>query len=131
MAAKSSQPIDRLARFLEWGALPWSAVSGSSRDIDSEMLESMAASPDDVCSLVRRLGEMQPVRKRIAGQLSEKAAQHLIGALDPVNASWIFVCRQSLRRMHAQKPLIPLQNRVFAQLLQELTLEYLAESHWH
>jgi hypothetical protein len=131
MTANSSQPIDQLARFLEWGALPWSAVSVSSRDVDSEILKLMAASPDDVCSLVRRLGAMQLVRKRIAGQLSEKASQHLIGALDPVNVSWIFLCQQSLRRMHAQKPLIPLQNRVFAQLLQELTLEYLAERHWH
>lgn len=131
ITAKSSQPIDQLARFLEWGALPWSAVSGSSRDVDSEILKLMAASPDDVCSLVRRLGAMQPVRKRIAGQLPEKAAQHLIGALDPVNASWIFICQQSLRRMQAQKPLVALQNRVFAQLLQELTLEYLAERHWH
>jgi hypothetical protein len=131
MIANSSQPIDQLASFLEWGALPWSAVSGSSRDVDSEILKLMAASPDDICSLVRRLGAMQRVRKRIAGQLSEKVAQHLIGALDPVNASWTFVCQQSLRRMHAQKPLIPLQNRVFAQLLQELTLEYLAERHWH
>ncbi|HVG90025.1 MAG TPA: contractile injection system tape measure protein, partial [Alphaproteobacteria bacterium] len=131
MTAKSSRSIDRLAKFLEWGALPWSAVSGSSRDLDSEILESMAASPDDVCSLVCRLGEMQPVRKRIAGQLSDKGAQQLIGALDPVNATWIFLCQRSLRRMHAQKPLVALQNRIFAQLLQELTLEYLAERHWH
>jgi hypothetical protein len=129
--ARSWQPIDQLARFLEWGALPGFAVSGSKRDIDSDMLKSMAASPEAVCSLVRSLGGMQPVRKRIAGQLSEETVQRLLGALDPVNAPWIFLCQQSLRRLHAQKPLVPLQNRIFAQLLQELALEYLAERHWH
>jgi hypothetical protein len=129
--ARSSQPIDQLAMFLEWGALPGFAVSGSRRDIDSDMLKSMAASPEAVCSLVRNLGEIQPVRKRIAGQLSEQTVQRLLGALDPVNAPWIFLCQQSLRRLHAQKPLVPLQNRIFAQLLQELALEYLVERHWH
>jgi hypothetical protein len=129
--ARSSQPIDQLARFLEWGALPGFAVSGSRHDIDSDMLKSLAASPEAVCSLVRSLGEMQPVRKRIAGQLSEETVQRLLSALDPVNAPWMFLCQQSLRRLHAQKPLVPLQNRVFAQLLQELALEYLAERHWH
>ncbi|HEY2495501.1 MAG TPA: contractile injection system tape measure protein [Candidatus Angelobacter sp.] len=129
--ARSSQPIDQLARFLEWGALPGFAVSGSRHDIDSDMLKSMAASPEAVCSLVRSLGEMQPVRKRISGQLSEETVRRLLGALDPANAPWIFLCQQSLRRLHAQKPLVPLQNRIFAQLLQELALEYLAERHWH
>ncbi|HWF06451.1 MAG TPA: contractile injection system tape measure protein, partial [Candidatus Angelobacter sp.] len=127
----SSQPIDQLARFLEWGAWPGFGASGSGHDIDSDMLKSMAASPEAVCSLVRSLGQMQPVRKRIAGQLSQETVQRLLGALDPVNAPWIFLCQQSLRQLHAQKPLVPLQNRIFAQLLQELTLEYLAERHWH
>ncbi|MGH9561086.1 MAG: contractile injection system tape measure protein, partial [Terracidiphilus sp.] len=125
-----SASLGNLARFLEWGILPWSGHSawGSA---ESEMLSNLASAPDQVCILIRSLGEAEPVRKRIAGQFSEAVVHRLIGELDPVNASWMLLLTKQLRLLHRQKPLIPLQNSAFSQLLSEVTLEYLSERHWH
>src|SRR5262249_29630106 len=126
----SSHSIGDLAFFLEWGLLP-SALDAAGHDAESEMLKRLVSWPDEVCALVRRLGEAQQVRKRIAGQFSENVVHRLIAALDPVNAPWMILFTRQLRRLHAQKPLVALQNRAFAQLLWELALEYLSERHWH
>ena len=125
------EPLANLARFLEWGALPWSGPSTWTENAESELLSTLASSPDQVCDLIRSLGEMAPVRKRIALQFSETAVQRLIGELDPVNATWMLTCTKQLRLLHRQKPLIPIPNAAFGQLLSELTLEYLSERHWH
>src|SRR5262249_26897157 len=122
----TSQSIGDLAFFLEWGVLPSSTLRAAGNHTESEMLKCLASRPDEVCALVRRLGEIQQVRRRIAGQFSENVVHRLIVEVDPVNAPWMILFIRQLRRLHAQKQLVALQNRAFAQLLWELTFEYLA-----
>ncbi len=123
--------LGNLARFLEWGVLPWSGPSARGESVESEMLSSLASAADQVCAMVRSLGEMAPVRKRIAVQFSETVVERLIGELDPVNATWMLQCTKQLRMLNRQKPLFAIEDRAFGQLLSELTLEYLSERHWH
>jgi hypothetical protein len=123
--------LGNLARFLEWGVLPWSGPSATGETVESELLSSLASDADQVCAMVRSLGEMATVRKRIAVQFSETVVQRLIGELDPVNATWMLLCTKQLRLLHRQKPLIAIEDRTFGELLSELTLEYLSERHWH
>ena len=130
-SSRPSHPLEDLARFLEWGIVPWSTRRATRYSAEPEMLKCLASSPDDVCALVHRLGENPSVRKRLAGQFSDKIVHRLFAALDPVNASWMTLCTLQLRRLHAQKPLFRLQNQAFSQLLWELAFEYLAERHWH
>lgn len=120
-----------LARFLEWGILPWSGPSAGTEIIESEMLSTLESAADQVCTMIRSLGEREPVRKRIAVQFSEAVVERLIAELDPVNAPWMLLCTKQLRLLHRQKPLMAIQNRDFGHLLAELTLEYLSERHWH
>jgi len=126
-----SEPLVNLAKFLEWGVLPWSGPSASTDSAESEMLASLSSAPDQVCDLIRILGVKEHVRERIALQFSETSVQRLIGELDPVNANWMLACTRQLRMLHRQRPLIPLKNEAFGQLLSELTFEYLSERHWH
>jgi Contractile injection system tape measure protein len=121
-----ARKLDDLARFLEWGILPWAALRAR-RSAENQILDLMAAVPLEVTVLVRRLAETESVRKRIAGQFSETVVHHLLGMLDPVHAAWMIVCTRQLRRLHAQKPLVRMDNRAFAQRLWEISLEYLAE----
>jgi Contractile injection system tape measure protein len=116
--------LDDLTKFLELGALPWNLTG---QDAEEEMLDLLAAAPDEVCALVRKLNETEAVRKRIAGQFSEPANRRLLIALAPAAASWMISCLHQLRRLHAQKPLFPVRNRQFAQDLWELCFEYLAQ----
>lgn len=127
----SARRVEDLSRFLEWGVLSWTAPRTPGRSVESEMLDLIAASPADAAALVRRMAETQAVRKRIAGEFSENVLHRLLGLLCPAHASWIVRCTRQLSRLHAQKPLMRLENRAFAGLLREFTLEYLAERHWH
>ncbi|HZD94849.1 MAG TPA: contractile injection system tape measure protein, partial [Candidatus Sulfotelmatobacter sp.] len=120
-----------LTHFLEWGTLPDSALRTASYSAASEILTGLAARPDEVCVAVRRLGQEQTVRRRIAGQFPETAIHRLIDSLDPVNASWMILVIQLLRRLHAERQLVPLQNQAFTRLLWEFALEYLSVHHWH
>ena len=126
----SSRRVEDLSRFLEWGVLPWTAPRTPGLTLETEMLDLIAASPSDASALIRRMAETQAVRKRIAGEFSENVHHRLLGLLCPVNASWIIRCTRQLCRLHAQKPLLRMENRAFAGLLREFTLEYLAERHW-
>jgi hypothetical protein len=130
-AARTSRASGDLAHFLQWGVLPGSTFPASSNHVESAMLDGMTAGPDEICALVRRLGKTDEVRKRISAQFSENVIHRLIVALDPVNAPWMVLTLKQLRRLHAQKPVIALRNQAFAELMWELTLEYLAVRHWH
>jgi hypothetical protein len=125
-----SNSEDPLAHFLEWGVLPDSTLRASTHTAEFELVAALDAHADKVCAMVRRLGQKQPVRRRIAGQFSEDAVHRLVTALDPVNAPWIKLVIKLLCRLHAERRFIPLQNRAFAQLLWELALEYLSLHHW-
>jgi hypothetical protein len=119
-----------LTHFLEWGVLPDSTLRASNHTAEFELLTALDARADEVCATVRRLGQKQPVRRRIAGQFSEDAVHRLVTALDPVNAPCMKLVIKLLCRLHAERPFVPLQNRAFAQLLWELALEYLSLHHW-
>lgn len=125
--AGTSRRLDDLARFLEWGVLPWSLAG---QRAETEMLGGLASAPEEVCALVRNLSKMEHVRKRLAIQFSEKANHRLLAALAPTAAHWISAYMRQLRRLHAQKPLFRMYNREFAQELWQLCFEYLDQRDW-
>ena len=125
--AGASRRLDDLARFLEWGVLPWSLTG---QRAETEMLEGLASAPEEVCTLVRNLSERERVRKRLAIQFSEKANHRLLAALAPTAAHWMISYMRQLRRLHAQKPLFRMYNREFAQELWQLCFEYLDQRNW-
>jgi Contractile injection system tape measure protein len=120
----ASRRLDDLKTFLELGALPWSLIG---QGAEVEMLDLLAAAPDEVRDLVQKLNETESVRKRVAGQFSDTGNRRLLIALAPTAGSWMISCLHQLRRLHAQKPFFPVRNRQFAQDLWELCFEYLAE----
>ncbi|HEX5433241.1 MAG TPA: contractile injection system tape measure protein, partial [Candidatus Angelobacter sp.] len=126
----SESVIEKLAGFLQWGVWPELDVHGAGHGPQAEMLRLLASSPDEICALLRRMGEMQVVRKRIARQFSEKVLRRVMFGFDPVNTSWMVEFMTELRRLHAQQPLVARENRQFGELLWELALEYLSEHGW-
>jgi len=122
--------IDAVAHFLEWGMLPDSILRASGYSAEFAMTTALARRPQEVCAMVRRLGEKQQVRRRLSGQFSDGALHSLVSALDPVNTPWMVLGIRLLQRLHAERPFVPLQGRAFSQLLWELALEYLAQHNW-
>lgn len=125
--AGASQRLDDLARFLEWGVLPWSLTG---QRAETEMLEGLASAPEEICALVRNLSKMEHVRQRLAIQFSEKANHRLLTAIAPSAAHWMISYMRQLRRLHAQKPLFRMYNRKLAQELWQLCFEYLDQRNW-
>jgi hypothetical protein len=126
-ASNASRRIDDLAKFLEMGVMPWNVIA---LDAETELLDLLAAVPDELCALVRRINSVEPVRKRLSSQFREAATTRLLAALAPTAAHWMIAYIRQLRRLHAQKPLFPMRNLQFGQELWELCFEYLGQRKW-
>lgn len=86
--------VERLSELLEYylltGAMPWWATAAEREQPDRIVLHLGAGAPSLLAELVRKLGQPQYVRKRIAWQFSVEAIQQVVIALEPAEAAFIF-----------------------------------------
>ncbi len=111
-----------LGVFLRRGAFPWSAQV---QPPDALLLGLIEELPEEVRRLLRALGSMAPVRRRLAFQFAEPTLHRLIHLIETQHAELILTYAQDVQQVHRRRPIVAEGTGTFGRALWEFILTYL------
>lgn len=111
------------AEYLETGALSWPAPPDLNPD--QLTLRVTGASPAESAGLVRRLGQMARVRRRIAWQLADPSVRAVVRSLSPADFPFIADYADDLAELHQRRKLIEAGEKEFRKANWEFILHFL------
>lgn len=88
IAENKNSRLNWLKSYLELGFMPWNQVGSIS--INSLLLEQMTENREALVLIIRQLGVLKPVRKRIAWQFADHSVRKIIKELEPNTHQEIF-----------------------------------------
>jgi len=123
--ALSRRRLGLLSAFLEQGVLPWSAGEIGAGGIDAIVAALIEDVPAELLALVRRLGQREAVRLRLASQLQDRAIERLVALLEPRHARIVLSHVSEIRRIQRRVAPVPAGGRAFRAAVWQFVLTYL------
>ena len=120
--APARRRLERLAEFLDRGT---GALTGPDDAPAALLLQAIAEVPDPLLTLLRRLGQRERVRRRLAYEFAEPALHALVRLLEPSHHGLVVAYVRQVSRAQAESPVVPQDQPVFRKRIWEFVLSYL------
>jgi len=120
---------ERLCELLEYyllsGAMPWWASAAEREQPDQAIFQLAANAPALLAALIRKLGQVQYVRKRIAWQFSIAAIQQIINVLEPAEAKFILEYSREVLHIQQRQQVLQTESKALERAVWLFVLTYL------
>lgn len=120
---------ERLCELLEYyllsGAMPWWATAAEREQPDQAIFQLGANAPSLLAALVRKLGQLQYVRKRITWQFSIAAIQQIVSVLEPAEATFIFEYSREVLHIQQRQQVLQTESKALERAVWLFVLTYL------
>ncbi|HEY0609549.1 MAG TPA: contractile injection system tape measure protein, partial [Chitinophaga sp.] len=120
---------ERLCELLEYylltGAMPWWATAAEREQPDQAIFQLSTNAPALLAALVRKLGQQQYVRKRIAWQFSIAAIQQIVSVLEPAEAAFIFEYSREVLQIQQRQQVLQTESKALERAVWLFVLSYL------
>lgn len=120
---------ERLRELLEYyllsGAMPWWATAAEREQPDQAIFRLGTNAPALLAALIRKLGQLQYVRKRIAWQFSIAAIQQIVNVLEPAEAAFIFEYSREVLLIQQRQQVLQTESKALERAVWLFVLTYL------
>lgn len=120
---------ERLYELLEYyllsGAMPWWASAAEREQPDQAIFQLAAGAPALLAALIRKLGQVQYVRKRIAWQFSIAAIQQIVNVLEPAEAEFILEYSREVLHIQQRQQVLQTESKALERAVWLFVLTYL------
>lgn len=120
---------ERLGELLEYyllsGAMPWWATATERGQPNQAIFQLGTNAPALLAALIRKLGQLQYVRKRIAWQFSITAIQQLVTVLEPAEAVFIFEYSREVLHIQQRQQVLQTESKRLERAVWLFVLTYL------
>jgi hypothetical protein len=120
---------ERLCELLEYylltGTLPWWATAEEREQPDLAILQLTELDAPRLATLLRRLGQQEYIRKRIAWQFSISAIRKMVSLLQPAEAAFIFEYAREILLVQQQRQVLQTESKALERAVWLFVLTYL------
>ncbi|HVZ25117.1 MAG TPA: contractile injection system tape measure protein, partial [Sediminibacterium sp.] len=116
-----------LVQLLETGLLPWWVAADQRQELAALVRSLLDTDKARLAEILRERGVQEPVRRRLAYQLSEDLLQQIIQVLEPTEAPYIIAYQQDVVKIQQQEQPVKAETAGFSRVLWFFILQYLLD----